>query len=111
MKMVMALVSRKSIDNISKTLSRFGVKGMTLTEVKCPVNNNCEDTQSANIMEHAYLPMVKVEVAVEEKHVDELIKCIVNETADSLIAVDKICVLDLNESVRIRTGDRGNKAL
>ena len=111
MKMVMALVSRKSIDNISKTLSRFGVKGMTLTEVKYPVNPDNEDIPNAIINGHACLPMVKVEVAVEEKHVDELVKCIVNETADSLIAVDKICVLDLNESVRIRTGERGNKAL
>ena len=111
MKMVIAMVSRKSIDNITKTLSRLGVKGMTLTEVKCPVNPDSEDIQNVIIKEHAWLPMVKVEVAVEEKHVDELIKCIVNETADSLIAVDKICVLDLNESVRIRTGDRGNKAL
>ena len=110
MKMVIALVSRKSIDSISKSLARFGVKGMTLTEVKCPVNNSA-DAPSAVIMEHTYLPMVKVEIAVEEMYVDELIKLIVNETIDSLITVDKICVLDINESVRIRTGEHGNNAL
>lgn len=111
MKMVIALVSRNSINSISKSLSSFGVKGMTLTEVKCPVNNNSEDTSSTVIKEQTCLPMVKLEVAVEENHVDELIKFIVNETTDSLITVDKICVLDMNESVRIRTGEHGNKAL
>ncbi len=111
MKMVIALVSRNGIDSISKSLSRFSVKGMTLTEVKCPVNNNSEDAPSTVIKEPACLPMVKLEVAVEEQHVDELIKFIVNETTDSLITVDKICILDINESVRIRTGEHGNNAL
>lgn len=111
MKMVIALVSRMSIDSIAKTLSRCGAKGMTLTEVKCSANTKSEDTPNAVIKEYDCLPMVKVEVAVEEKHVDKLIKCIINETVDSLIAVDKICVLDLNESVRIKTGERGSKAL
>ena len=108
MKMVIALISRGQIEEIAGSLSSLGINGMTLYEVKCPTDDN---TLSRAVQVPYYEPKVKIEVAVNDEKVEQLVSILSSKDADSDVTVDKVCVLDIEDSIRIRTGEQGKQSL
>ncbi len=108
MKMVIALISRGQIEKITKALSILGISGFTLCESKCPTD---DEVLSRAVKAPYYKPEVKIEIAIDDDKVDQLVNILSSEDIDSDVRVDKICILNIKDSIRIRTGETGEKSL
>lgn len=112
MKMIMAIVKPFKLDDVREALTALGVEGLTATEVK-GFGRQKGQTEIYRGSEYAvnFLPKVKIEVAVPSKMADKVVK-VIQETANTgRIGDGKIFVYDLEQAIRIRTGESGDKAL
>ena len=112
MKMIMAIIKPFKLDDVREALTDLGVEGLTVTEVK-GFGRQKGQTEIYRGSEYAvnFLPKVKLEVAVPDKIANQVIKAIQDTANTGRIGDGKIFVYDLEQSVRIRTGETGDKAL
>jgi nitrogen regulatory protein P-II 2 len=112
MKFVIAVIKPFKLDDVRTALSEIGVRGMTVTEVK-GFGRQKGHTELYRGAEYVvdFLPKVKVELAVDDKIVDQVIEAIVNSAKTGKIGDGKIFVYDLTQATRIRTGETGSEAL
>ncbi len=108
MKMVIALISKEQVEEITQSLSSLGISGMTLCEVKCPTDDKVFNRA---VKVPYYKPKVKIEIAINDDKVDQLVNILSSEDIDSDISVNEICVWDIIDSIRIRTGEKGDRSL
>jgi nitrogen regulatory protein P-II 2 len=112
MKLITAVIKPFKLDDVRDALSSAGIQGMTVTEVK-GFGRQKGHTELYRGAEYVvdFLPKVKLEIAVDEDQVDTTIE-IVKEAANSdSIGDGKIFISDLNQVIRIRTGETGKDAL
>ena len=112
MKMVTAIVKPFKLDEVREALSAIGVPGVTVTEVK-GFGRQKGHTELYRGAEYVvdFLPKVKVEAAVDDAIVDQVIEAIENAARTGKIGDGKIFVTSLEQVVRIRTGESGPDAL
>ena len=112
MKMVTAIVKPFKLDEVREALSAIGVQGVTVTEVK-GFGRQKGHTELYRGAEYVvdFLPKVKVEAAVDDAIVDQVIEAIENAARTGKIGDGKIFVAPLDQVVRIRTGETGKDAL
>ena len=112
MKMVTAVIKPFRLDDVRDALSELGVKGMTVTEVK-GFGRQKGHTELYRGAEYAvdFLPKIKLEVAVDENLLEQVIEMVVTAARTEKIGDGKIFVTDIEEVVRIRTGQTGTEAL
>ncbi len=112
MKLVTAVIKPFKLDDARDALSEVGVQGLTVTEVK-GFGRQKGHTELYRGAEYVvdFLPKSKLEVAVGDDQVEAVIEAISKATSTGKIGDGKIFVQDLNEVVRIRTGETGNEAL
>jgi nitrogen regulatory protein P-II 2 len=112
MKMVIAIVKPFKLDEVREALSAIGVQGVTVTEVK-GFGRQKGHTELYRGAEYVvdFLPKVKVEAAVDDAIVDQVIEAIENAARTGKIGDGKIFVAPLDQVVRIRTGETGKDAL
>ena len=112
MKMVTAIIKPFKLDDVREALSEVGVQGMTVTEVKGfgRQKGHAELYRGAEYIVD-FLPKIKLETAVTEAQVDEVIAAITGAASTGKIGDGKIFVVDLVQVVRIRTGETGDDAL
>ena len=112
MKIVTAVIKPFKLDDLRETLSEIGVKGLTVTEVK-GFGRQKGHTELYRGSEYQvdFLPKSKVEVAVDDDVVLNVIEVIKATCATGEIGDGKIFVSDLTEVIRIRTGETGPAAL
>jgi nitrogen regulatory protein P-II 2 len=112
MKMVTAIVKPFKLDEVREALSAIGVQGVTVTEVK-GFGRQKGHTELYRGAEYVvdFLPKTKVEAAVEDAIVDQAIEAIEKAARTGKIGDGKIFVFNLEQVVRIRTGETGNEAL
>ena len=112
MKMVTAIVKPFKLDEVREALSALGVQGLTVTEVK-GFGRQKGHTELYRGAEYVvdFLPKVKVEAAVDDAIVDRVIEAIESAARTGKIGDGKIFVYDLQQVVRIRTGETGGEAL
>ena len=112
MKMVSAVIKHFKLDAVRDALVKAGIEGMTILEVKGfgKQKGHVEVYRGAKY-EVNLLPKVKVEVAVSDERVDEVVGVIIQAARTGEIGDGKIFVHDLTDVVRIRTGDKGDEAL
>ena len=112
MKIVTAVIKPFKLDDLRETLSEIGVKGLTVTEVK-GFGRQKGHTELYRGSEYQvdFLPKSKVEVAVDDDVVSNVIEVIKATCATGEIGDGKIFVSDLTEVIRIRTGETGPAAL
>ncbi len=112
MKLVTAIIKPFKLEDVREALTAIGVKGITLTEVK-GFGRQKGHTELYRGAEYVvdFLPKIKVEVAVDEKNLDAVIEAIVSSTKTGKIGDGKIFVYDLDQVIRIRTGETGLQAL
>ncbi len=112
MKLVSAIIKPFKLDDVREALSDIGVRGLTVTEVK-GFGRQKGHTELYRGAEYAvdFLPKVKIEVAVTDELLDQVIEAIVKTTKTGKVGDGKIFVLELPQVVRIRTGETGRDAL
>ncbi len=112
MKLVTAIIKPFKLDDVREALSEVGVKGITVTEVK-GFGRQKGHTELYRGAEYVvdFLPKVKVEVAVAADIVDKVVDAIRNAANTGKIGDGKIFVSNIEQVVRIRTGETGPEAL
>ena len=112
MKMITAIIKPCKLDEVREALSTVGVNGITVTEVK-GFGRQKGHTELYRGAEYVvdFLPKVKVEAAVEDAILDQAIEAIEKSANTGKIGDGKIFVFDLEQVVRIRTGETGEAAL
>ncbi len=112
MKKIEAIIKHFKLDEIRDALNKIGVQGMTVTEVKgFGRQKGHMEVYRGVEYEVKFLPKVKLEVAVAEDKLDETLKVIQENARTGEIGDGKIFVSTLEETIRIRTGERGREAL
>ena len=114
MKLVTAIVKPFKLDDVREALSEIGVQGITVTEVK-GFGRQKGHTELYRGAEYVveFLPKVKLEIAITDEQVDEVIETISSacKINGGKIGDGKIFVTSLEQVVRIRTGESGPEAL
>jgi len=112
MKLVTAIIKPFRIDDVRDALSTLGVKGMTVTEVK-GFGRQKGHTELYRGAEYVvdFLPKIKLEIAVPIELVDQVVEEIVRAAQTGKIGDGKIFITDIEQVIRIRTGETGNEAL
>ena len=112
MKMITAIIKPFKLDEVRQALSEINVQGMTVTEVK-GFGRQKGHTELYRGAEYVvdFLPKIKIEAAVDDAIVDQVIDAIQGAARTGKIGDGKIFVADLNQVIRIRTGETGNDAL
>ena len=112
MKLVTAIIKPFKLDDVREALSDIGVKGITVTEVK-GLGRQKGHTELYRGAEYVvdFLPKVKLEAGVDDDLVDQVIEAISKAANTGKIGDGKIFVSNLEEVVRIRTGESGPDAL
>jgi nitrogen regulatory protein P-II 2 len=111
-KFIIAIIQPHALDNVREALSEINVQGLTVTEVR-GYGRQKGHTEVYRGAEYqiSYVPKVKLEIAVGSDSVERTIQVIRTAAATGRIGDGKIFVLDLEEAVRIRTGETGESAL
>ncbi len=112
MKFVSAIIKPFKLDEVREALSNIGVQGITVTEVK-GFGRQKGHTELYRGAEYVvdFLPKVKLEVAIKDDMLDQVIEAIEKSAATGKIGDGKIFVTNLEQAIRIRTGETGVEAL
>jgi nitrogen regulatory protein P-II 1 len=111
-KKIEAIIKPFKLDDVKDALHDVGVSGITVAEVK-GFGRQKGHTELYRGAEYVidFLPKVKVEVVVEDSLVDNVVEAIENAARTGRIGDGKIFVIDVEQAIRIRTGDRGADAI
>ena len=112
MKLVTAIIKPFKLDDVRAALSEIGVSGMTVTEVK-GFGRQRGHTELYRGAEYVvdFVPKTRIEVAVKNELVDQVIEAIVGASKTGKVGDGKIFVTDIIRVLRIRTGETDNAAL
>ena len=112
MKLVVAIIKPFKLDDVRESLSEIGVQGITVTEVK-GFGRQKGHTELYRGAEYVvdFLPKVKIEVAVDDSLLDQVLESIAKSANTGKIGDGKIFVFNLEQAMRIRTGETGPDAL
>ncbi len=112
MKYIIAVVKPHRLDEIRSALTSIGVEGMTVSDVKGfgRQKGHSEVYRGAEYQVD-FVPKVKLEIAIEESQAAKVVEAIRDAAKTDRIGDGKIFVLDLEDAVRVRTGESGAAAL
>jgi len=112
MKLITAIIKPFKLDEVRKAISDIGVQGVTVTEVR-GFGRQRGHTEIYRGAEYAieFVPKTKIEIAVENALLDQVIEVIMKAAKTGKVGDGKIFVFDLTQVVRIRTGERDSSAL
>ena len=112
MKLITAIIKPFKLDEVREALSEVGVQGITVTEVK-GFGRQKGHTELYRGAEYVvdFLPKVKIEAAVADELAEPAIEAIEKSARTGKIGDGKIFIYDLEQVIRIRTGETGNQAL
>lgn len=112
MKLITAIIKPFKLDNVREALSEIGISGITVTEVK-GFGRQKGHTELYRGAEYIvdFLPKVKLEVVIAESGLQQAIDTIIDTARSGKIGDGKIMVTDLEQVIRIRTGEKGVEAI
>jgi len=112
MKKIEAVIKPFKLDEVREALSEIGISGLTVTEVK-GFGRQKGHTELYRGAEYVvdFLPKVKIEAAVRDDQLDQVIEAIEKSASTGKIGDGKIFVYELEQVIRIRTGETGPEAL
>jgi len=112
MKLVTAIIKPFKMDDVRSALSEIGVQGITVTEVK-GFGRQKGHTELYRGAEYVvdFLPKLKLEIAVADGQIEATIEAIVEAANTGKIGDGKIFISDLEQVIRIRTGETGEEAV
>jgi len=112
MKLITAIIKPFKLDDVREALSEIGITGITVTEVK-GFGRQKGHTELYRGAEYVvdFLPKVKLEVAVTAVLLDRAVDSIIKAANTGKIGDGKIFVTNLEQAIRIRTGETGEQAI
>ena len=112
MKKIEAIIKPFKLDEVKEALHEIGIQGLTVTEVK-GFGRQKGHTELYRGAEYVvdFLPKIKLEVVVGDDMTDKVVDAIVGAANTGRIGDGKIFVMPLEETIRIRTGERGPDAV
>lgn len=112
MKLITAIIKPFKLDDVREALSEVGIYGLTVTEVK-GFGRQKGHTELYRGAEYVvdFLPKTKIETAVDDEHLDEAIDAIIKAANTGKIGDGKIFITNIEQTIRIRTGETGPDAL
>ena len=112
MKKIEAIIKPFKLDEVKEALQDIGLQGITVIEAK-GFGRQKGHTELYRGAEYVvdFLPKIKLEIAVDDQLVDKVIEAITNAARTGKIGDGKIFVFNLEQVVRIRTGETGSEAL
>jgi len=112
MKLITAIIKPFKLDDVRAALSEIGVSGMTVTEVK-GFGRQRGHTELYRGAEYVvdFVPKTRVEVAVKDALIDQVVEAIVTAARTGKVGDGKIFISDIERVVRIRTGESDEQAL
>jgi len=112
MKLITAIIRPHKLEDVRKAVGDVGVQGVTVTEVRGfgRQRGHTEVYRGAEYLVE-FVPKTKIEIAVDDVLAERVIEAITNTSRTGKVGDGKIFVVDLEQVVRIRTGERGASAL
>ena len=112
MKKIEAIIKPFKLDEVKAALSEAGINGMTVTEVK-GFGRQKGHTETYRGSEYTvdFLPKIKLEIIIDNDLVETAVDAIIKTARSGKIGDGKIFITSLDEVIRIRTGEKGSKAL
>jgi nitrogen regulatory protein P-II 2 len=112
MKLITAIIKPFKLDEVRAAVSDIGVRGLTATEVRGfgRQRGHTEIYRGAEYVVE-FVPKTKIEIAVDDGLVDQVIEAIIKSAKTGKVGDGKIFVFDLEQVVRIRTGERDSNAI
>ncbi|MBT8082371.1 MAG: P-II family nitrogen regulator [Gammaproteobacteria bacterium] len=112
MKMITAIIKPFKLDDVREAVADIGIQGITVTEVK-GFGRQRGHTELYRGAEYVvdFLPKAKIELAVADDMVEQVVEAIANTARTGKIGDGKIFVSSLEEAIRIRTGETGAEAV
>lgn len=112
MKLISAIVKPFKLDEVREALAAIGIQGMTVTDVR-GFGRQKGHTELYRGAEYVvdFLPKIKIEVAIADEFLEQVIEAIGKSASTGKIGDGKIFVIDLEQAIRIRTGETGVDAL
>ncbi len=112
MKLIVAIIKPFKVDDVHEALMDVGVEGITLSEVR-GFGRQKGHTELYRGAEYVvdFLPKMKVEVAVSDNRVDEVVEAISKSAQTGKIGDGKIFIYDIAQVIRIRTGEMDEEAI
>ena len=112
MNLIIAIIKTFKLEDVQTALSKIGIEGMTVTEVRGFGRQiGHKEVYRGSEYSVKYLPKIKIEIVVDKKIEEKVIKTIHSSANTGEIGDGKIFSLDINKAVRIRTGEKGTKAI
>ncbi|MBI1884032.1 MAG: P-II family nitrogen regulator [Chlamydiae bacterium] len=112
MKLIKTIIQPFKLNDLKDALHNLGVQGMTVSEVKgFGRQKGHKEMYRGSEYELEFIPKVEVETVVADDMVDKVIQTISDTTRTGKIGDGKVFVIPIETAVRIRTGERGEKAL
>src|SRR3972149_4157517 len=112
MKKIEAIIKPFKLDDVKESLKEVGVQGLTVTEIK-GFGRQKGHTELYRGAEYVvdFLPKIKLEIIVGDEIAEKVISAIMDSSRTGKLGDGKIFVTDVEETVRIRTGERGEDAI
>ena len=112
MKLIIAIIKTFKLENVQTALSKIGIEGMTVTEVRgFGRQKGHKEVYRGSEYSVKYLPKLKIEIVVDKKIEEKVIKAIKDSANTGEIGDGKIFSVNIDKAVRIRTGEKGTKAI
>ena len=112
MKMITAIIQPHKIDEVKEELRKVGVTGMTISEVRgSGRQKGHKEIFRGGEYTVEFIPKIKIEVAVNDDKAEDTIEALINAAHTGRIGDGKVFVVNIEDSVRIRTKERGSEAL
>ena len=112
MKLITAIIKPFKLDDVRQAVAEIGIQGITVTEVK-GFGRQRGHTELYRGAEYVvdFLPKTKIEMAVDDSVAEQVIEAVQNTARSGKIGDGKIFVTNLEEVIRIRTGETGSEAV
>ena len=112
MQLIEAIIKPSKLEDVKEALSALGLEGMTVTEVK-GFGRQKGHTELYRGAEYVvdFLPKIKMEIVIADTQVEDVVNGIVKTAQTGRIGDGKIFITNIEEAVRIRTGERGEDAV
>ena len=112
MKKVLAVIKPFKVDEVKDALTALNIKGMTICEVKgFGRQKGHKEIYRGAEYQTDFIPKIEIKIVVEDHQVDEVVETIVKAAKTGKIGDGKIFIIPVEDVVRIRTNERGIKAL
>lgn len=112
MKKIEAIIRPGKLEDIKDSLNKFNIQGLTISQVMgCGLQKGRKEIYRGTEVTLNLLPKIKIEIIVKDDAVEEIIRLISSEAKTGEVGDGKIFIYDVEDAVRIRTGERGEVAI